>query len=767
MQKYIQMNFWFLGRLGFGFLLLGFMGFLSPAWATQGISPTAPTALTLTVSSATVCAGASASLTAAGCPATGVVRWSTAQTGSVIAVTPKQPTSYTAFCDVTTSTTATSSTVVTTTVTTTTATATVQVYSPIVLTSDTQTLLCNGGNDGVIYINSTGGEGVLQYQINNEPFKVINIFGNLKAGTYPITVKDTKGCIAQTSVEVKQPPAIIVSTTIYNTKCVGGGDGALVASATGGVGDFRYFIQDLTEPRTVGIFNNLVANTTYTLIVSDKNSCVVYTPVTIGQATPLVIKLTSAPTRCVGTADGSITVQASGGTGSYQYKLGNGSYQTGTQFTGLAATTYQITVQDGYGCLGTQSATVVQPAPLSLTAVSKPVGCVNPNSGSILVTSTGGTGAITYQVSAGTAPQSSSVIGGIPVGNYTVVGTDANGCTGLASVVVNQAAPLKVQATALPATCCNCPTGSVTLTSTGGTGTGLQYQIIGQAYQAASQISKLPPNTYRLRVVDNGGCTDSTVAVITNMNALTLSQGTVKNVSCSGGKDGEATVQIAGGAKPFTVYWQTAQKDTLKTYTATQTALPEGTYTVSVRDSNRCTTSTVFVSLTAVNPTPAKPTVTQIANSTLTVNQTAGIQWYLSTGNAAGTAVPNATGPALVPFASGLYYVVVTVNGCPSAPSDAINFVLTALNEPVSPLSVRVVPNPVIDRLRLEIEQPERSAVQVHLLDVSGRLIKSYQIPIFTGKKQVEWPVEGISTGAYLLKVAADSRQSVLRVAVE
>ncbi|MVM30374.1 T9SS type A sorting domain-containing protein [Spirosoma sp. HMF4905] len=769
MPKYIQCRSWFLENIGrnIGFLLLGLIGFISPVLALN--IPAAPSALTLTVSSATVCAGTSTSLTVSGCPANGAVRWSTAQTGNVIAVAPKQSTTYTAICEVTstsaTSSTATSSTGIVTT--TTTATATVQVYSPILLTTETQSPFCNGGNDGVILVNTSGGEGLLHYQLDNQPFKDLNVFGNLKAGTYSVTVKDTKACTAQTAVEVKQPPAIIVSTTIINTKCVGGGDGALIASAIGGVGDYRYAIQGLTEPQTTGTFINLVANTTYTVIVSDKNNCVVYQPATIGQPAPFAIKLTPTPTRCVGTADGSVTVQASGGSGAYKYQLGNGPFQTGTQFTGLAASTYEITVQDAIGCLGKQSTTIGQPAPLTLTAVSKPVGCLNPASGAIMMTSAGGTGAVTYQIVAGTIPQSSSVISGVAVGNYTVIGTDANGCTSLASVTVGKVDPLKAQAAAIPATCCTCPTGAVNLTSTGGTGTGQQYQIIGQAYQAASQISHLPPNTYRLRVQDDGGCADSVVATVTNMNALTLSTGTIKNVSCSGGHDGEATVQIAGGAKPFTVYWQTDHRDTLKTVTASQTSLSEGTYTVSVRDSNRCTTSTVFVSLTALNPTPPKPTVSQVANSTLVVDQTSGIQWYVSTGSTSGSAVSNANGSTLIPFASGQYYVVVTVNGCPSPPSDAINFILTALNEPVAPLSVRVVPNPIIDRLRLEIEQPERSAVQIHLLDASGRAVRSYLIPAFTGKKQAEWPIEGISTGFYLLKVSAESRQSVLRVAVE
>ncbi|WP_460973153.1 T9SS type A sorting domain-containing protein [Spirosoma migulaei] len=787
MNNYLHFQYWFLVNTGkkLGFTLVGLMGFLVTTWAADPGTLAAPADLTLTVSSAattaTVCSGTSVTLTASGCPTTGALRWSTTQTGNVIAVTPKQTTTYTAICEVTstsavsstatssttTSSTATSSTGIVTTITTTTAAATVQVYSPILVTPDTQSPLCNAGNDGVIYMNSTGGVGALQYQIGNEPFKALNVFGNLKAGTYLMTVKDTKGCTVQTNVELKQPPEIIVSTTVIGTKCVGGGDGALIASAIGGVGDFRYSILNLASPQTSGTFINLVANTTYTVMVSDKNNCVVFQSVNIGQPAPFAIKLTPVPTRCVGTSDGSVSVSATGGTGTYQYQLGTGPFQTGAQFTGLAANTYEITVKDGLGCTGKQTTTVGQPAALTLTATSKPVGCLSPTSGAIIMTPTGGTGAVTYQITAGATPQSSSLLSGLGVGNYTVIGMDANGCTSLASVTIGKVDPLKAQATAIPATCCSCPTGAVSLTTTGGTGTGLQFQVIGQAAQTTNQITKLTPNTYRLRVLDDGGCADSTVAIVTDKNALTLSVGTIKNVSCAGGKDGQATVQVAGGAKPFTYFWQTERKDTLKPFVASQSALSEGTYTVSVRDSNRCTTSTVFVSLTATNPTPPKPTVSQVANSTLTVNQTTGVQWYVSTGTSSATAVPNATGATLVPFASGQYYAVVTVNGCPSPPSDAINFILTALSEPIALLSARVVPNPIVDRLRVEIEQPERSAVQLYLLDASGRVVRTYQLPAFIGKKQAEWPIEGISTGTYLLKLTAESRQSVLRVAVE
>ena len=754
-QRFIQPNTYLLNTL------IGLIGFITFARATPVETSKAPTVLTVSVSSATVCAGTSTTLTVAGCPADGTIRWSTTQTGSVIAVVPQQTTSYSVTCTEGTSTTATN-----TNPTVTSASATIQVYRPIVVSLEYGPPTCNGNKDGRIVVNTSGGVGALQYQISGQAFQALNEFGALRAGTYPIAVKDAIGCTVQTNAELTQPPALSANVAIINTKCVGGGDGALVASASGGIGDYRYSLLDLTSPQTGGTFINLVANTTYTLIISDKNGCVLYKPATVGQATPIAIKLTPAPARCLGSADGSVTVSATGGAGTFQYQIGNGAFQTGTQFTGLAAATYDVTVQDGYGCQGKQTVTVAQPAALTLTTVVKSVNCLGPNTGAISATTTGGTGSTTYQIANQPAP-AGNVFNGLAVGTYTVVSTDANGCTSFASVAVGKADPLKIQTSVLPASCCNCPTGAVKITNTGGTGTGLQYQIIGRPYQTNSQIDKLPPSSYRLRVTDDGGCTDSTVATVTNANPITLTAGTTKNVSCAGGQDGEATVQATGGAGPFMFYWQTERRDTLTNRAATQTSLGEGAYTVSVRDANQCTAPTIFVALKAINPLPTPPTISQVANGTLVANQTTNIQWYVRIGTDPVKPVPNATTATLTPYASGQYYATFTQNGCASLPSNVINFILLSLTEPSAPLAVRVMPNPIVDRLRLEIEQPERSAVRVHLLDGSGRIVGSYQWPAFTGKQQTEWPVTGVSTGAYLLKVASESRQSVLRVVVQ
>ncbi len=762
-----------------GILLAGLLLLM----ARSAVAQSTP-ALTIVPSAATACSGASVTLTASGCPAGGALVWSTAQTGGVVVVVPTQTVAYQVVCSVAsssvvtttavsgtaTSGTATSGTAIVSTTALVTSTAstsvatTIQVNPPISISATVGPVSCNRGADGRVTINATGGTAPFQYQFNTTTFQTASAYTGLIAGVYPVAVRDARGCTVQTTAQVRQPDALTLSITAVGAKCTGGSDGGIIAVPSGGNGTYRFFLN--TTPRDNGTFFDLKGDSTYTIGVVDRLSCVYFESVTITQPPAFQVALTPQPTRCAGSVDGSITVAASGGSGAYQYQIGTNAFQTGSQFTGLSASTYAITVRDANGCLTKVSATVTQPTRFQLSAVSRPVNCFGPNSGTITVSFTGGTGTPSYRLTTAQTAQASNVFTGVGVGGYSIVGTDANGCTEVTSVTVGQAPPLSVRAVPTSASCCVCPTGAITLTSTGGSGTARQYQVLGQPAQPAPRITGLRPNTYRLRVIDEVGCADTTTAVVTDANVLTLTIGTIKNTPCAGGSAGEAAVQVAGGARPFTYYWITERKDTLRSRTATQTGLIEGTYTVSVTDSNRCTTSTVFITVRATALLPDKPVVQQ-SGGALLVDQTAGIQWFVRQGANPARPVPNATRPILTPFESGQYYAVVTTSGCASPPSNVIDFVLTATPEPLTDFVVRIAPNPVRGQLRVELEQAGRSAVGFQLLDASGRAVWQQQLPAFTGKKQAEWPLTGIQAGSYLLRADADSRRTTVRVVVE
>jgi hypothetical protein len=130
---------------------------------------------------------------------------------------------------------------------------------------------------------------------------------------------------------------------------------------------------------------------------------------------------------CFGDANGTATVNASGGSGTLTY-LWSPSGGTAATGTGMADGSYTVTVTDANLCTQTTTVTLVEPVVVSCGAsiVSNP----NPPNadGSMAATASGGVGSYTYSwfPSGGTNQLATGLSAGVV---YTVTVTDLNGCT--------------------------------------------------------------------------------------------------------------------------------------------------------------------------------------------------------------------------------------------------------------------------------------------------------------------------------------------------
>ena len=123
--------------------------------------------------------------------------------------------------------------------------------------------------------------------------------------------------------------------------------------------------------------------------------------------------------------NGSIFISATGSSGPYSYFWTPGSYTT-EDITGLGTGNYSVTVTDNAGCSAISSATVIDSVSLTVAAGTIiPPGC-NLSNGSISVSVSGGTSPYSYVWSTG---GTTSSISSVPAGNYTVVISEANGCS--------------------------------------------------------------------------------------------------------------------------------------------------------------------------------------------------------------------------------------------------------------------------------------------------------------------------------------------------
>jgi uncharacterized protein (DUF2141 family) len=126
---------------------------------------------------------------------------------------------------------------------------------------------------------------------------------------------------------------------------------------------------------------------TYTYIITDAKNCTYTNKVTITEPGALSVTGSVTNVDCKGNSTGRIVASGSGGTGSYSYNIGGGTYGTSATFSGLSAGTYTIGIKDANGCTKTASITVSEPSSsLSVSSSSTVnVDCKGGSTGSITV----------------------------------------------------------------------------------------------------------------------------------------------------------------------------------------------------------------------------------------------------------------------------------------------------------------------------------------------------------------------------------------------
>ena len=310
-----------------------------------------------------------------------------------------------------------------------------------------------------------------------------------------------------------------------------------------------------------------------------------------------------------GSSNGSITASASGGSSGFTYSINGGSFQSSGNFTNLAAGSYTIVAKNSDGCSGSASFTLTATNPCAGVIITVTGTTVNPtttivSNGSINATASGSSG-FTYSLNGGTY-QASGNFTNLPVGNYTVVAKDINGCTGTALFTLTAPSPcagitINVTATTVNPTSVAVTNGSISAAATGST--GFTFNINGGPFQATGSFTNLGQGVYIIVAKDLNGCTGSSSFTLTAPNpcagvTITVSPVATGNTPCQPAS-GSISATGGGGTGPYTFSLNGGAFQSPNIFSG----LAAATYSVTAKDVNGCVGSTTV----AVNDLPAGP----------------------------------------------------------------------------------------------------------------------------------------------------------------
>ncbi|MCC6690479.1 MAG: SprB repeat-containing protein, partial [Bacteroidia bacterium] len=473
-------------------------------------------------------------------------------------------------------------------------------------TSGIGSVNCFGQSTGSFTVSTTGGTSPYNYTLLNGSTTIAtysNVSGSqtftaLPAGTYTLNVKDNGGCPGTTTIIITEAPSIIPIASSGNTAC-GTSNGNVSVTASGGSGSYTYTWSNGASTQTV---TGLTAGT-YTVTVADANNCTKTAAASVNSSpAPVINSLNAINPLCNGNNGGSAVVTASGGSGTLTYSWSNSSFGV-TGITGLSAGIYFISVTDASGCTAISSVTITEPTAITSTTFSATASCGISN-GSAGVTVQGGTTSYTYTwLPAGGTGQTAL---NLSAGTYTVTITDANGCTATTSVAVANTGGGTANAFPLTGVTCNGGSnGSANSTMSGG---APAYTYSWSNGSTSSAISGLTAGTYVVTITDANNCKSISTVAITEPTAININ--VAPTAALCGTSNGSAVANASGGTGSLTYSWSTGSTS------PTSSNLSAGTYSVTITDSNGCSsTKTTVVPVTGGPTADAGNSVTIISGN--------------------------------------------------------------------------------------------------------------------------------------------------------
>lgn len=393
-------------------------------------------------------------------------------------------------------------------------------------------------------------------------------------------------------------------------------------------------------------------------------------------------------------------------------------------------------------------ATCPVPCNIEFTNASTVADC-NTNNGIAAVTVENGSGNYTYLWETGATTET---LTGVGYGLYEVTVADGPGCSRSVEVFVGQNSTLAVTMNPGILQCASEPDGDISIDVTGG---AAPYTFLWSNGATTQDIDSLTGGTYTVVITDADGCmlTDSTevTSFFSSESIITITDET-----CAGANNGSIFV-TPGGIFPFppTYLWNTGAT------TAGIYNLAPGTYWVQTTDFFGCIdtlTATVGSGTGNFNVNISQQ------NNMLYATTSPNYQWHLN-----GVPIAGATQQTYTITQSGNYYVVASGGGACIDTSNTIEATYNPDNILENTLlnNVLVYPNPANENLNVVVSLNTPEAVEIKLLDVTGRVVWSSAKTEKTTETKCSIPVSSFAEGIYFVKASAGAEQQYIKVIIK
>ncbi len=389
----------------------------------------------------------------------------------------------------------------------------ISVFSPepLVVTTKVETAASTNQKDGKASVSVTGGSGKYTYAWDSGE-KVAKAIA-LGAGTHTVIVTDENGCTAEGSVVITENILPLAVSIKQDEKivCAGQSNASLTSTITGGKPPYKIIWKGPANEWTTETLTGLMAGQ-YALQVIDANGSSATSSFEVTAPKPLTVTAEEISPANTGSADGSVTLKASGGTGNYTIEGHTWSSGASShQIEELKPGTYTYVVKDAAGCSASVSVTITEDILPLTVSIKQTENILCPGTASAKLESAvkGGKPPYAFAWSNSSSTASAS---GIGEGNYSLQVTDAVGQKAQAEFKVTGPPALKVEPINLrSATNDRISDGKGGVEVRGGSE---PYAYSWNSGETSALAAKLPLGPGRVIVTDKNGCTASAEFII-------------------------------------------------------------------------------------------------------------------------------------------------------------------------------------------------------------------------------------------------------------